>query len=404
MTTKVFEYDVAKNLDGKYKSRVFKKIDVASVVLEIDDKVMDALEASKDRDLAAIKIVEKGQKVCEAATAALAEKLKKLDADAAGKPDAERTKLVRAYRAEMVKDLEALNGKLKVLPEEQWKKFLVKYGEAKKEYRSYKVNAAIDVTVGTVGVVASAAAIGGAAHTGGASLVLGCIGMVRSVAKISEVVYSIAVDVEKQSTALTKDIASLKADFEKGMTVKGVAKDLAKTSVNAVFGAPFFTTVATVDKKAETLGGKIAGTYVGGVKLAREVTASLNEQKALAAKLSKLKADGAKAKALKKVEDNVGKLEKNFDKLFEKAADLNAKAQRTEAEIKAIRKVLKDLKDDTKALAYFEKALTVLVSIGLAAAAAGVGIAHAAGEALDIAKESLTLTNEVATSAKEAFD
>lgn len=409
MGTVVFKYDVSKHLESKHSSRIFKKIDVATVSLEIDSKVMDALEASKDRDLAAIKIVEKAQKVCEATTSDLAKKLTEMEEKyeamkASGKDESERGKLVKAYRAEVVKELEELKGKLKVLPEEQWKKFLAKYAEGKKEYRSYKVNAVVDVAVGTLGVAASAAAIGGTAHTGGASLVLGVIGMVRSVAKISEVLYSIAVDVEKQGTALAHDLKSLKADFETGLSAKGVGKDLAKTAVNAIFGAPFFATVATVEKKAETLGGKVAGTYVGGVKLSREVTASLNAQKKLAGDIAKLKIEGAKDKAKKKVEGKIGDLENRFTKLFEKAADMNAKAERAEVQLKAVRKALEELGDKTKSLAYFEKALTVLTAVGLGAAAAGVGIAHAAGEVLEIAKEAVSLTSELVVQAKEAFE
>ncbi len=409
MGTVVFKYDVSKQLDSKYSSRVFKKIDVATVSLVIDDKVMDALEASKDRDLAAIKMVEKAQKLCDATTAELSKKLKELDEKYAamkssGKSEDERSKLVKAYRAEVVKELDELKGELKVLPEDQWKKFLAKYAEGKKEYRSYKVNATVDVAVGTLGVVASAAAIGGTAHTGGASLVLGVIGMVRSVAKISEVVYSIAVDVEKQGTALAKDLKSLQSDFESGMTARGVGKDLAKTAVNVVFGAPFFTTVATVEKKAETLGGKVAGTYVGGVKLSREVTESLNDQKKLAADLAKMKLDGAKEKAKKKAEEKIEELEKKFSKLFEKAADMNAKAERAETQLKAVKKALEEIGDTTKPLAYIEKALNALVAVGLGAAAAGVGIVHAAGEVLEIAKEGVSLTAELAVQVKEAFD
>jgi vacuolar-type H+-ATPase subunit I/STV1 len=162
--------------------------------------------------------------------------------------------------------------------------------------------------------------------------------------------------------------------------------------------------VATVEKKAETLGGKVAGTYVGGVKLSREVTASLNDQKKLAADLAKMKLDGAKEKAKKKAEDKIGELEKKFSKLFEKAADMNAKAERAETQLKAVKKALEELGDKTKPLAYFEKALNALVAVGLGAAAAGVGIVHAAGEVLEIAKEGVSLTAELAVQVKEALD
>ena len=398
MGTVVFEYDISKALKSKYTSRVFKKIDGATVALEIDDKVMTALEESKDRDLAAAKIVERAQKICKVAADELAVRLAELEHNLEGKDKDEQHKLIKGFRAEVVKKLEGLKAKLKVLPEDQWKKFLTKYSEAKKEYLKYKVNAVVDVTVGTLGVAASAAALAGTAHTGGASLVLGVIGMTRSVAKISQVVYSLAVDVEKQGNALKEDLESLLKQFadSKG---KATGKDLAKTTVNAVFGAPFFTTVSTASKKAETFGGKVAGTYVGGVKLSREVTASLNAMKKLEGDLSKLK-----GKDLKKTEAKLEKLQGNFDKLFEKAANLNAKAERVERDLNTVKAVLTELKDETKTLAYLEKALTILTSVGLAAASAGVGIHEAAGDALELAKEGITLAGEVLENAKEALE
>jgi hypothetical protein len=400
MGTVVFNYDVSKKITETYKSKTFTKLDAAALSLQIDDKVMDALEKSKDRDLASIKMVEKGQKLCEATTAALVALLKKLDeeADKAAADNAKRDKLVKDHRADQQKQLDDLKKNLKVLPEQQWNKFLQKYGEAKKEYRSYKVNAAADVAIGTLGVVGSAAALAGTVHTGGASLVLGCIGMVRSVTKIAEVVYSIAVDVEKQGNALSADLNALIKDFEKSKG-KAVGKDLAKTAVNTVFDAPWFTTVSTAGKKAETLGGKVAGTYVGGVKLSRKVTESLNEQKKIAQLLPKL----PDSKHKKKLDDELKKLQDNFDKLFEKAADLNAKAQRVEEQLKQVKSALKILKDDTKSLAVFEKVVGLLASIGFAGAGAGLGIQAAAGDALELSKEGIKLGSEIIVAAKEVF-
>jgi hypothetical protein len=397
MPTVLLNYDVSKKVAAKYTSQVFAKIDAATVSLAINDKVMDALEKSKDRDLASARIVEKGQKVCDTTTEALVELLKKLDVDSK-KPGAKVDKLVKSYRDEEKKQLVALEKKLKALPEEQWKKFLVKYGKAKKEYNSYKVDAATDVAIGTLGVVASGAALAGTVHTGGASLVLGVIGMVRSVSKITEVVYSIAVDVEKQGIALGADLDGLVKDFAKSKA-KATGKDLAKTVVNTVFDAPFFTTVSTAGKKAETLGGKVAGTYVGGVKLSRKITESLNEQKKLAGEITKLPADKKK-----KVEDKLKKLEANFDKLFEKAADLNAKAKRVEEKLKTVKSTLKILKDGKQSLATFEKAVTLLANIGFAGAGAGVGIQAAAGAALEISKEGIKLASEVGVAFKELVE
>ena len=83
---------------------------------------------------------------------------------------------------------------------------------------------------------------------------------------------------------------------------------------------------------------------------------------------------------------------------------MNAKAERAETQLKAVRKALEDLGDKTKSLAYFEKALTALTAVGLGAAAAGVGIVHAAGEVLEIAKEAVSLTSKLVAQAKEAFE
>ena len=398
MGTVVFTFDVSKQFNSKYKSKIFVKAEKALLRLTIDDKVMDELEKSKDRDLAAAKIVEKAQKLCKQVTDDLAVQMSNLDKILPRLPDEQaREKAVKDYRAVVEKQLDDLAEKLKELPEEQWKKFLAKYAEAKKEYKSYKVNAVVDVTVGTLGVVGSGIALAGTVHTGGASLVLGVIGMTRSVAQIAQVVYSIAVDVETQSNALKDDVESLLKQFTESKG-KAIGKDLAKTTVNAVFGAPFFTTASTASSKAETLGGKVSGTYVGGVKLSRKVTESLNAMKKLEGDLAKLK-----GKDLKKAEEKLTTLQGKFSKLFDNAADMNAKAKRVEKDLKTIKKVLEELKKETTTLAYVEKALTVLTNLALAGASAGVSISGDAGNALALANDGLSLGNSVLSEVKDAL-
>src|SRR5262245_20225275 len=126
----IFEYDVSKDLDSKHKKRIFRKIEGCKVALQIDDKVADELEKSKDRDLAATKILEKAQKVCQAATEGLGKSLAELEGKIeTAKPDAkQKHDMIVGFRAEVTKVLKGLESKLKVLPEEQWQKFLAKYG------------------------------------------------------------------------------------------------------------------------------------------------------------------------------------------------------------------------------------------------------------------------------------
>jgi hypothetical protein len=400
MPETILVWDFSKNLTSKATGDIFKKIDNCKVQCQIDDKVAKALKESKDQDLAYLKIQEKMKKLCMKTEEELGKKLQDTKIAVASEGDqAKRQALIDACRKEMTVKLGDLRAKLKVLPEEQWKKFVEKYAKAKAEYKSYKLDAAVELAVGTLEVAGGAAS---AAASHGASLAFSIVAIVRGVGSISSTVYLIAVDVEKFGKALSADLLALAKEFKEAKTAQAKvlagAKDVAKTLGNVIAGGAFFNTVGNAEKKAEGMTGKVAGTYVGGVKLSQNVTKCLNEMEALDKELAK-----ASPAQRKPVQEKLEKLQKAFAKLFDNAAETNAKAKRAEELLKTIKKAIKVLDDKACGLAEAEKAIELLASLALAAGAAGAGLSGEAKSGLEIAKESINLVNEVTLAFKKAF-
>lgn len=390
----VFEYDISRHV----KPQRHIQVSGSKVKLTINDKVLHVLETSRDRDLGSAMMVQKAQRVCEKTTKEIDEMVQRLEAELPKLGSlVQRKKAADDCESAFKRRVALLEHELEELPEKQWKKFMEKYGKSKQEYKTYKVDAGVNLAVGTLGVAGSGAAMAGAVHTGGASLVLGVIGMARSVVKLGNVLNLILRDVEKLTIELKGSIETLSKEYEQSKG-KAAAKDLTKTMLGAICGAQFFNTAATVGKKAEELTGKAAGTFVSGVKFARAVTAMLNDpkwhqlQRALA---------GASSAEAKKIEEKLETIGKKFSKLFEKASELNAKAERVEKLLKKLKAELAPLVLKTNTLAIAEKALEAVVSIGFAAGAAGNGIHEAGGEVLKIVQESVTLTDEIAQAGKD---
>ena len=390
----VFEYDIKKHI--KPQTRI--QVPDCKVKLTINDKVLDVLEKSKDRDLGSAMMVQKAQRVCEKSTKELDELVQHLEVElpklgTIGARLNAIAKCANAFKSRVA----VLEHELEELPEKQWKKFMDKYGKSKQEYKTYKVDAGVNLAVGTLGVAGSGAAMAGAVHTGGASLVLGVIGMARSVIKVGNVLNLILRDVEKLTIELKGSIETLSKEYEQSKG-KAAAKDLTKTMLGAICGAQFFNTAATVGKKADELSGKAAGTFVSGVKFARAVTALLNDPKWHQLQRALATASSAEAK---KIEKKIATIGKHFAKLFEKASELNAKAERVEKLLKKLKAQLAPLALKTNSLAIAEEAIDAVVNIGFAAGTAGQAIHVAGGEVLEIVHESIKLTDEIAVEGKD---
>jgi hypothetical protein len=402
MPVTIFEYDFTDYINKMHLSKTVKPAGHYKVALTLNDKVLDALEKSKDKDFLGLRMKEKAQKVCEKAAVELVTKWKELDAELEGMrklnklTDEMAKSRVAAFGEVVKKKVAEVKVQLGKLPEEQWKKFLAKYGKAKKEYQNYQVGAGVDVALGTLGVIGGIAA---AVGTHGAGLALAIIPIIRSAVKVGETVYMIAIDVKKLVDDLKVSIEKMKDEFtasSKKAKAAAAGKDLAKSLLNTVVGGQFIDTVSNVGKKTETASGKASGAYLGGVRLSREVTEALNQMQKLEQKL----ASGGGKKPEKTLKE-LTKLQGGFDKLFGKAADLNAKAQQVEKDLKAIKTQLKVLQANTTELAIAEKVINVLANVAIAAAGAGVNLAGAGKEVLEITKESVNLTRELATSVKE---
>lgn len=238
MPETILKWDFSKSLTSKATGDIFKKVENCKVECQIDDKVAKALKESKDQDLAYAKIQDKMSKLCKAMEEELGKKLQDTKIAVAAESDnAKKQALISACRKDMTTKLGDLRAKLKVLPEEQWKKFVEKYAKAKAEYRSYKINAAVEVAVGTLEV---AGGVTTAAASHGASLALSIVAVIRGCGSISETVYMIAVDVEKFGKDLSKDLLALAKEFKEAKSAKDKvlagSKDVAKTLANVIVG------------------------------------------------------------------------------------------------------------------------------------------------------------------------
>jgi hypothetical protein len=396
-----FVYDLGTKLfDGQTKKVILKRAPRITLRFELDGELVDELNKSKDADFAVTKIHEKATKVCEEGKQRLIEKINKLEPTLSGMQTKEFKDACQKYREELQKDIDALKVKVQEVPRQKWESFQKKFADKKKAFKKFKIDVATEVSIGVMGVAASSGAVAASAHTGGASLVLGAIGLARSVVKIVLPMEALFRDVLKQAEELKKDVEKMQAEFASDKKkAEATGKDLALSVANTILGPGYFTTVSTVSKKAKLLDGAVAGAYVASVKKWRkvaEIKGEIGRCKNTIDRTGTAKhVPGDPSRTLKEVKGRLTFLEGELPRVEEKAKKLSEKAKAASKTTKSFASALETLKQDTKTLKIIEEAMKLVAELGFAAASAGVGLSHEGLESVQIVAKSVHLAQDV---------
>lgn len=121
---------------------------------------------------------------------------------------------------------------LEYIPEKQWSN----YSGSKKNYRNYKIKSGVKLVAGATGAAVSIGGMAAGGFTGGTSLVLGIIGLQRSIVEMYQNVANLSYTAEHVLDELLKDIVALSRASSKEMGAREIGSSVVKsiTGMNSV--------------------------------------------------------------------------------------------------------------------------------------------------------------------------
>ena len=363
----VWEQDIAKLVTAKMKDidwiTDFKGWNLS---LTLNNDILELLEAKEDFTTPAF-MVQDAQEIGDETADAIVKWIEGIEKASAGQSMEKINKLRDSLKGVATKEMEKAGAKLEKVPEARWAKFAAKYAQ----YRSYQIKTGANIAIGVLG---TAGLIAGIAASHGAGLVIGIIGLARTVSTLLNTCYRAMQDADKVGKDLAKALATLSKQYASASTQ--LAKEIAGTTLKSILSvdAPFIETLPKCQTMFKDWDDKVAGVTIAGREASKAVTSLL---KACGQAEDEFK-NASKAEA-KAVYGKLSKARDALDKALNEISDLMAKVTKFEKNSPGLKKVLDALQSDNPPFAnIFEKVMPVLVSIGIAAAGAGVSFAEAA--------------------------
>ena len=234
-----------------------------------------------------------------------------------------------------------------------------------KASKAYKKKKATDVTVASLSVIGSAAGVALPGTTAVAAVVL-----VRSVAALGEEIVSLSLTLEKKYKRVLTNITALEKSYNKGQRS---AKEVAKTSVNAVLNADVLTTHKSCVTHFEDYIGTL-NVLADRVRMQqKDILKTIRKLDALEKILDKMAVDTSKFKkssVARKIKD----AQKSLDKTLDKASDTMARVVRAEKSANPLATQLLKLGDNSKAVQIAEKVIPLCVNLAFSAGSFGDGV------------------------------
>lgn len=382
----IWQADVAKQVTSKIDPAWLESFRDCRLRLAVDDQLVATMRNAGEAAVLAF-MVSDAQKVADAVTAELIKRVERLD-DNSNRSPQEMDKA----RGELTKDVEKLLAKaevrLKAIPDERWKLFLSR----QKQYKDYKVRSAVQVATGVVGVTASAAGIVG---TGGTGLALGIVALTRSAVQLVQKVYELSIEADTVGTKLEKSCAVLQARYADAK--KQAGNEVGATLVRGLLGEnAFMDAIPEAQASLKLWSDKVAGLSGAVQDAAQKIVDAIEKTGELEKRIER-----AQTKEARAAYAELTKLQEALDKMLSSTSELGGSISRFEEACPRIAEFLAGLRArNDKHVERFEKVFPALVKTGLAGANAANGFA-AARTAMQYAKTSVTLTNEIRQRKKE---
>lgn len=254
---------------------------------------------------------------------------------------------------------------MKQIPKARWAAFTKK----KTQYKAYKATAAKSMAKEVVGISISAV---GVASSGGASLALGIVAVVRAVAKLSKEIHDLAKDAETIEKNIERDLKALTARYvvKKKETLgrNEVAGSLLKGILKV--DAPFVKTLSKCNSNYKRWENKAAGMSVEG----RKLSASIMKAITACGKLEK-QLKNAETKDARKILDQLRKGRASLDTSLNSCSTMMKRVADAEKKMATLKKLLDVLNgQNPKYAEIFDKVFPKVLDAALLGASAGVNL------------------------------
>ena len=363
----VWEQDVAKLVTDRLKDVDWiTNFKGWKLNLTLNDDILKLLEEKEDYTTPAF-MVQDAQEIGDATADAIVKWIDSIQKASVGQSMDKINKLRDSLKGVATKEMEKAAAKLEKVPAERWAKFASKYAQ----YRSYQIKTGANIAIGVLG---TAGLIAGIAASHGAGLVIGIVGLARTVSTLLNTCYRAMQDADKVGKDLAKALEILTRQYTSA--AKQAAKEIAGTTLKSILSvdAPFIETLPKCQTMFKDWDNKVAGVTIAGREASKAITSLL---KACEKAEEEFK-NAPKAEA-KTVYGKLSKARVALDKALNEISDLMAKVTKFEKNSPGLKQVLDSLQSDNPSFAnIFEKVMPVLVSIGIAAAGAGVSFSEAA--------------------------
>lgn len=397
----IWKRDIGAEALKKYKARNITVLKGYEVSLKLNDDILDVLETEGDLVTPAY-MVEDAEKVGKKLIGDVVDLLKKFDGvyDSLDKP-ASKAKADKLLEAQMKVAMGRYKPILEKIPAVRWKKFVAR----KQQYRDYKIKTGIEIGLGVLTTTAGALGVAGAAATGGASLVLGIVGLVRGVADLAKKIQDVTRGAEKVEKVLKDDLATLAKRYQ---TASGEAKkqvqggaEMGATLLKSILGAdaPFLATLPKCSSNYDLWDNKVAGLSVAGRRMSAQIVKGL----AACDKLDKM-IKGSRDADVVKIYRKLQKARTALDKALNDCSTMMARVSKSEDNMPKLKTVLDALSGQNPKYAdIFERVFPMVVNLTLAGSGAGVGFKEAK-TVLDTVNTALTLFNDMAAEGKSQLE
>jgi hypothetical protein len=269
-------------------------------------------------------------------------------------------------------------------------------------WKKYKMEVAVDITIGSLQIVAGALTIAAAVPTMGATLPLACLSTARGIYGTVTSVVAVLRTVESDQAELRdsiNDLVKIYLDEEKAGHWRAKLQEGGAAVLKGILGghAPFVVSVDKCNDVYHRWKPKVASLRLDHAATLRDTDKLLAESEALMKQVEKSKTPEA-VKTFGKVKVLREKTTKNLD--F--GSDLGARIVKAESFEKQFEENMKELNSaNPDYIKLFTQLFPAVVSVGLAAGTGGLELSHAES-ALETAKAALQMSQEIVNSAREA--
>lgn len=203
---------------------------------------------------------------------------------------------------------------------------LSRLADVRSSYKKYKIKAGVDVGLNVVGIIAATAGTVMAPITGGATVVIGMIGLFKSAVNLGKQLGKLSLEAEEMIARVYHNLNTLNNRYKDASKNKVGTIEMGVTLVNAV-GGQIFDTIKEVQSDCEQIGDKINGLEVNAGGLSKKLDKLLDAQEDYQKELRKMESQ---------VKDFTKEQATAITKLF-KALDKSCEA--VEAQIKEVMKM-----------------------------------------------------------------